>query len=170
MSRPRSMSRRLSGLASNASHSAANAAWIWRYGRPSCQKMKPLGSRNEPGSRAADGAGSAAAGGVIHGRAGPGSSGRGARWSWTCVDSSLVAHDPQEPADLVPEEDGAATIVAIAAWMIRLPEPGSMYASSKPNMSLLTSVSAVFPDWCDTLPAVGVNAHGDRTRRRVSEG
>ena len=51
ISRRWSKRRRLSGLASNASHSGPNASSIWRYGWPSRQNTKALGSRNDAASR-----------------------------------------------------------------------------------------------------------------------
>jgi hypothetical protein len=40
-----------------------------------------------------------------------------------------VADRPDEPSDLLAEEERDATIVAIMAWMIRLPEPGRCTAT-----------------------------------------
>src|SRR3954453_21567582 len=51
ISRRSSNSLSLSGLASNASQSAANAASIWRYGWPSRQNTNALGSRKDAPSR-----------------------------------------------------------------------------------------------------------------------
>src|SRR5262245_33677978 len=75
--RPASISRRSSSLPAQASQSEASPSWIWLYSRPLRQKTNPLGSRNEPVSRDAGAAGSAARGGVIHGRGSAGGRRRG---------------------------------------------------------------------------------------------
>src|SRR6185436_14406018 len=102
MSRSSARRRALSGLASKASHSAAKRCWICRYGRPPCQKMKPLGSRKDPASRStapASGAGagggtgrSATLGAVIHG-------------DGALVRVAAATDDAGDPGDLVPEEE-----------------------------------------------------------------
>ena len=90
-------------------------------------------------TRRAEAAGSAAAGGVIHGRWGRGRVGVGVELDVVASDSSPPRRPGRKRAIWPRKKTAAATIVAIAPWMIRLPEPGSMYASSKPNMSLLTA-------------------------------
>ena len=118
----------MSGLASKASHSAANRCWIWRYGRPSLPE--------DEAARVAERAGVALDG--------PGF--RGGRWMRIERVSDLRAPSSTEALGSTDSAGGgrrpgtgrcgdgrrAGTAIAVAmtAWMIRLPDPGSMYASS----------------------------------------